>query len=125
MVDVPDGRCRSHDGAGQRLLSLLPGEDPGRHRAISERGATLFEVLDTHLAEHEYLADEYSIADIATWPWVRIYDWSGISIDGLTHLQAWMARMAARPACQKGIAIPPRNEDPADLVKQAQQMVTR
>ena len=40
-------------------------------------------MLDSHLAHHEYLADEYSIADIATWPWVRIYDWSGISIEGL------------------------------------------
>ncbi|MNP72366.1 putative S-transferase [compost metagenome] len=82
-------------------------------------------MLDGHLAHHEYLADEYSIADIATWPWVRIHDWSGISIEGLPHLQAWMARMEAKPACQKGITIPPRNESPEDLVKRAQQMVTR
>ena len=82
-------------------------------------------MLDSHLAHHEYLADEYSIADIATWPWVRIYDWSGISIEGLPHLQAWMDRMAEKPACQKGITIPPRNGKPEDLVKQAQQMVTR
>ncbi|WP_395949993.1 glutathione S-transferase family protein [Aeromonas mytilicola subsp. aquatica] len=90
-----------------------------------KEGRRLFEVLDGHLAHHEYLADEYSIADIATWPWVRIYDWSGISIEGLPHLQAWMARMEAKPACQKGITIPPRNESPEDQVKRAQQMVTR
>ena len=48
-----------------------------------------------------------------------------LSIEGLPHLQAWMARMEAKPACQKGITIPPRNESPEDLVKRAQQMVTR
>ncbi|MGL4715072.1 MAG: glutathione binding-like protein, partial [Aeromonas sp.] len=90
-----------------------------------KEGRRLFEVLDSHLAHHEYLADEYSIADIATWPWVRIYDWSGIAIDGLPHLQRWMDQLAARPACQKGVTIPPRNEQPAELIKQAQQMITR
>jgi len=112
-------------GQANVFYRYFPEKIPAAIERYQKEGRRLFEVLDTHLAEHEYLADEYSIADIATWPWVRIYDWSGISIDGLTHLQAWMARMAARPACQKGIAIPPRNEDPADLVKQAQQMVTR
>jgi GST-like protein len=98
---------------------------PAAIARYQKEGRRLFEVLDGHLAHHEYLADEYSIADIATWPWVRIHDWSGISIEGLVHLQAWMARMEARPACQKGITIPPRNESPEDQVKRAQQMVTR
>ncbi|MGL5499370.1 MAG: glutathione S-transferase C-terminal domain-containing protein, partial [Aeromonas sobria] len=98
---------------------------PAAIERYQKDGRRLFEVLDSHLAHHEYLADEYSIADIATWPWVRIYDWSGISIEGLPHLQAWMARMAEKPACQKGITIPPRKEQPDELIKQAQQMVTR
>jgi GST-like protein len=66
----------------------------------------LFEVLNVRLAEHEWLAGGYSIADIANWAWVRTYKWSGVSIDGLDHLQRWMDQMKQRPACQKGVAVP-------------------
>ena len=66
----------------------------------------LFEVLDARLQGREWLADDYSIADIANWSWVRTYKWSGISIDGLTALRSWMDRMAARPACQRGVEVP-------------------
>ena len=66
----------------------------------------LFEVLNNHLAHHEYLADEYSIADIANWCWVRGYEWGGTSIDGLDHMKRWMADLEARPACQAGVNVP-------------------
>ena len=66
----------------------------------------LFEVLDGRLADHEWLAGDYSIADIANWSWVRTHKWSGVSVDGLDHLQRWMATMAARPACQRGVDVP-------------------
>lgn len=66
----------------------------------------LFEVLNTQLATREFLVDEFSIADIANWCWVRLYFWSGVSLDGLDHLQHWIQRMEARPACQRGIAVP-------------------
>ncbi|MDX7853672.1 glutathione S-transferase family protein [Aeromonas caviae] len=112
-------------GQANVFYRYFPEKIPAAIERYQKEGRRLFEVLDGHLAHHEYLADEYSIADIATWPWVRIHDWSGISIDGLVHLQAWMARMEARPACQKGITIPSRNESPEDQVKRAQQMVTR
>ena len=112
-------------GQANGFYRYFPRKVPAAIERYQKEGRRLFEVLDGHLAHHEYLADEYSIADIATWPWVRIHDWSGISIEGLVHLQAWMARMEARPACQKGITIPPRNESPQDQVKRAQQMVTR
>ncbi|MFQ2622664.1 glutathione S-transferase family protein [Aeromonas caviae] len=112
-------------GQANVFYRYFPEKIPAAIERYQKEGRRLFEVLDGHLAHHEYLADEYSIADIATWPWVRIHDWSGISIEGLVHLQAWMARMEARPACQKGITIPLRNESPEDQVKRAQQMVTR
>jgi GST-like protein len=67
----------------------------------------LLEILDHRLAEHEYLAGDYSIADIATWPWARGYDWSGVSIDGLDHLRRWLDEVGARPAVQRGKEIPP------------------
>jgi GST-like protein len=66
----------------------------------------LFEVLDGRLAEHEWLAGDYSIADIANWAWVRTHKWSGVPVEGLEHLQRWMGQMAARPACQRGIEVP-------------------
>ena len=64
----------------------------------------LFSVLDTRLGAHPYLAGEYSIADIATWSWVQSHDWSGVSLDGLTHLKRWHDDIAVRPAVVRGKA---------------------
>ncbi|WP_347904864.1 glutathione S-transferase N-terminal domain-containing protein [Pseudomonas purpurea] len=84
----------------------------------------LYEVLNTRLETVEFLADEYSIADIATYPWVRGHEWSGVSVDGLPALQRWMAAMAARPAVQRGLLVPQRIDD-ASVVKGAQAMLIR
>jgi glutathione S-transferase len=66
----------------------------------------LFEVLDTRLADNEFLAGDYSIADIANWSWVRTYKWSGVPVDGLDHLRRWLDQVRQRPAVQKGIEVP-------------------
>jgi len=66
----------------------------------------LLEVLDTRLSEHEYLAGDYSIADIANWSWVRGYKWSGVNIDGLDHLARWLEAIAAREAVKRGVDVP-------------------
>ena len=66
----------------------------------------LLEVLDGHLADNEWLADEYSIADIANWCWVRTYKWSGVSIEGLEHLQRWLQLMRDQPGMAAGIEVP-------------------
>jgi len=66
----------------------------------------LFEVLDGHLSENEWLADDYSIADIANWCWVRTYKWSGVSIDGLDNLSRWLEAMREQPGMASGIAVP-------------------
>ncbi|MNH85067.1 Disulfide-bond oxidoreductase YfcG [compost metagenome] len=84
----------------------------------------LYEVLDTRLQIVEFLAGEYSIADIATFPWVRGYEWSGVSVDGLTALQRWMATIEARPAVQRGLLVPQR-ADEASVIKGAQAMLIR
>ena len=68
----------------------------------------LFEVLDTRLGESEWLADDYSIADIANWSWVSTHDWSGVSLDGLPHLVRWLAAVGDRPAVKRGRAVPGR-----------------
>ncbi|MDE2353174.1 MAG: glutathione S-transferase N-terminal domain-containing protein [Alphaproteobacteria bacterium] len=66
----------------------------------------LFEVLNTQLADHEYLAGDYSIADIANWCWVRTHPWSGVSVEGLEHLQRWLDAIGRRPGVQKGVKVP-------------------
>jgi glutathione S-transferase len=66
----------------------------------------LFGVLDRQLADHEWLAGDYSIADIANWCWVRTHKWSGVNIEPFEHLQRWVAAIAARPAAQAGIKVP-------------------
>ena len=71
----------------------------------------LFEVLNGRLAAHEWLAGDYSVADIANWAWVRTYKWSGVSIDGLEHLKRWIDAMYARPACLRGIDVPAKVPD--------------
>jgi GST-like protein len=84
----------------------------------------LYEVLDTRLQAVEFLAGEYSIADIATFPWVRGHEWSGVEVEGLSALQRWMATMEARPAVQRGLLVPERIDD-ASVVKGAQAMLIR
>jgi GSH-dependent disulfide-bond oxidoreductase len=67
----------------------------------------LFRVLDGHLAHHEYLAGDYSIADIANWAWVRTHRWSGVPVDDLPHLRRWRDAIRQRPAVLRGIEQPP------------------
>ena len=66
----------------------------------------LLEVLDGHLAHHEYLADDFSIADIANWCWVRTAKWSGVESRDLEHLSRWLTAISARPKCQAGVKVP-------------------
>ena len=87
----------------------------------------LYEVLETRLDGRDYLCDDYSIADIATWPWVRIHAWAGIEIDDLPRVKAWIERVAARPAVQRGIEIPkpmPQIRE-EDIVKSGQSILQR
>ena len=90
-----------------------------RYQGESKR---LFRVLEGYLAEHEYLAGDYSIADIANFAWVRTWRWSGVPVDDMPHLQRWLAAIAARPAVIKGLTVPPPKLDiTADNDDKAQQ----
>ena len=92
-----------------------------RYRRESRR---LLEVLDGRLADHEWLAGDYSIADIANFAWARIHEWPGVSIEGLANLQRWLDAIAARPAVQRGLLVPPRPEvDPAVQIEKARTML--
>ena len=91
-----------------------------RYRRESRR---LFEVLDRQLADNEWLAGDYSIADIANFAWARIHDWPGVSVEGLDHLQRWLAAIEARPAVQRGVNAPPRPERNEQTVETARKML--
>ena len=92
----------------------------------------LFEVLDGQLARSEWLAGDYSLADIANFSWVRIHGWSGVSVEGLDHLQRWMIAIAARPAVERGVKVPtnpvaakPEDRDASKLVESGRSILQR
>ncbi len=66
----------------------------------------LFEVMDARLRQEAYLAGDYSIADMAAWPWVMQHDWSGVAIDDLPGLCAWLERVGDRAPVRRGFDVP-------------------
>ena len=66
----------------------------------------LYGVLDRQLADHEFICGDYSIADIATYPWVAIYESQGLTLDEHPNLKRWVETLQQRPAVQHGMAVP-------------------
>ena len=85
------------------------------HRYTSEAGR-LYRVIDKRLGDHEYLADKYSIADIATFPWLQSHERQGQDLDDYPNLARWFEAIEARPAVQRGLAVlaEQRREGPID-----------
>lgn len=84
----------------------------------------LYEVLDRQLQGRDYICDEYSIADIAAWPWVKLHDWAGVATEGLDALEGWIERVGKREAVQRGIAVP-EPLDPEKTREAAKTILTR
>jgi GSH-dependent disulfide-bond oxidoreductase len=66
----------------------------------------LYSVLDKQLAANEFVCGDYSIADMAIYPWVAIYKFQGLTLDSHPHLKRWVEAIAQRPAVQRGMAVP-------------------
>ena len=84
----------------------------------------LLGVLNEALRDQEYLCGAYSMVDIATFPWARAYRWANVDVSDLTHLTAWLARVEAREAVQRGLCVPagkPRFDYSDDELKAAAQ----
>jgi GSH-dependent disulfide-bond oxidoreductase len=109
-------------GQANVFTRYFPEQLPSVIDRYRREGRRLFEVLDGHLANNEWLAGDYSIADIANWSWVHTHEWSGIDISGLDQLKRWMDAVAARPAVERGRHIPPRAR-PEDTVKAARSIL--
>ena len=112
-------------GQANVFYRYFPEKIPAAIERYHHECRRLFEVLERQLSGRDYLCEEYSIADIANWCWVRIHRWSGVSIEGLSALPAWIDRLAARPACQRGIAIPQPMPMDDSTVNLGQQLVQR
>ena len=112
-------------GQANVFTRYFPEKIPSVIARYQNETKRLYTVLDRQLAGRDYLVDEYSIADIANWCWVRAHEWAGVSIDDLPNLKAWVERIGARPAVQRGIQIPPRNLSEEEAVKAAQKLLQR
>ena len=66
----------------------------------------LYGVLDSHLKHHDYLADEYSVADIATYPWVARHEWHKVDLADFPQVKRWFEAIKARPAVVRGMQVP-------------------
>ena len=111
-------------GQANVFVRYFPEDLPSVKARYQNETLRLYGVLDARLADNEWLAGDYSIADIANWCWVRSHEWCGLSIDGLVHLKRWVDTIAARPAAA-GVTIPPRSTDDDQSVKVAQSMLQR
>ena len=104
-------------GQAVAFVRYFPEEVPQAISRYKNESRRLYEVLDRRLADRDYLAGEYSIADIANYSWVRSYYWARVDIDGLDNLKTWMQRMADKPGIQRGCEVPAGAKSAADLKK--------
>ncbi len=93
-------------GQANVFFRYAPEKIPYAIERYQKESRRLLEVLDGQLKENQFLAGEYSIADIANWSWAHTAEWSGVSLDGLDHLQRWIEEIRQRPAVAAGRAIP-------------------
>jgi glutathione S-transferase len=103
-------------GQAVSFIRYFPEEVPQAISRYVNETRRLYAVLDTQLADREYIAGEYSIADIANYSWIRSHKWARVPVDELEHLQRWMATMQDKPGIQRGCNVPP-SPGKADLVK--------
>ena len=92
-------------GQANVFYRYFPEKIPAAIDRYQNESKRLMTVLNDRLDGRDFLVDEFSIADIANWCWVRTHAWSGVEIDDLKNLQKWIARIQERPACAKGVEV--------------------
>ena len=83
-----------------------PGKAPYAEERYLKEAHRLYGVMNKKLGETPYLAGDYSIADIATWPWISRFEWQQIDLDKYPNVKRWYVSIANRPAVQKGYQVP-------------------
>ena len=93
------------------FLKYAPEKIPYAIRRYTEETKRIYSVLDERLSRVEYVAGEYSIVDIATWPWINAYDWVRMDLEAFPNLSRWRTTIGERPAVIRGSGIPPNSEE--------------
>ncbi|MEW6498296.1 MAG: glutathione binding-like protein [Cyanobacteriota bacterium] len=93
-------------GQLNHFKKFAPEKIPYAIERYEKETLRLYSVLDKQLADREYICGDYSIADIASYPWVAIYEWQGLTLDEHPNLKRWVETMQQRPAVQRGMAVP-------------------
>lgn len=93
-------------GQVHHFVKYNAGKAPYAEERYLKEAHRLYGVLDRRLAAHEYVADDYSIADIAIWPWISRFEWQSIDLDKYPSVKRWYLTIAGRPAVQKGYKVP-------------------
>jgi GST-like protein len=93
-------------GQVHHFVKYNPGKAPYAEERYLKEAARLYKVLNTQLGLHEYVAGEYSIADIAIWPWISRFEWQTINLNDYPNVKRWYLEIAKRPAVQRGYKVP-------------------
>jgi GST-like protein len=93
-------------GQAHHFLRFNSGKAPYAEARYGVEAKRLYKVLDTRLADRDYLAGSYSIADMATWPWISRYEWQGVDFEEYPNLKRWYLNIADREAVQRGYDVP-------------------
>ncbi len=94
-------------GQAHHFLRAAPEKVPYAMERYTKESRRLYGVLEGHLKSHAYLAEEYSIADIATYPWVARHEWHLVDLKDFPSVKRWYDAIGARPAVKAGMAVPP------------------
>ena len=93
-------------GQAHHFLRSAPEKVPYAIERYCKETRRFYSVLDKRLAAVPFLADDYSIADIATYPWVARYEWHEVSLEEFVHVKRWFDEISSRPAVQRGMQVP-------------------
>jgi GSH-dependent disulfide-bond oxidoreductase len=93
-------------GQTHHFVKFNPGKSPYAEERYSKENSRIYQVLEDRLAERDFINDEYSIVDIATWPWISRYEFQKMNLNDYPKLKDWYLRIAERPAVQRGYAVP-------------------
>jgi GSH-dependent disulfide-bond oxidoreductase len=95
-------------GQVHHFVKFNPGKSAYAEERYTKEARRLWGVLDRRLGETEYVASDYSIADISIWPWISRFQWQTVTFDDYLNVKRWYVAIAARPAVQRGWNVPPR-----------------
>lgn len=93
-------------GQANVFYRYMPEKVPVAINRFQAETKRLLQVLDRQLGKSDYLAGEYSIADIANWCWARLHAWAGVEIDNLCNLRRWLEAIGDRPGVKRGVVVP-------------------